>query len=564
LLFILIGGFFSVADANAFLGRSPNQNAIAALGADAEHALLAELEVALGKGHRHATERRLKRLEQMLRPMVGAVTKNENGKLGSAASGYLLHRTFVQRHGWFIRALEPAGDGLASWNSSSPAAILEERVPEHIQDLFEERLGEQGLGLKEVAILASTLEHLVHKEALQRLQVAYFAMNFSQEDVLSQEDAANVLDMYMALYVYGYTEKRLTEVTARNALMIYGNITSFYPNFPSTQQFLRETYASVAPKRDYLYFNEMENVIAEIGERYGQFNDRECREFKDWLVAVEDPGVGGAGRVRINDFYGQALNHGKWQFSETINYLRQSGALDESDPSNLRVIIPNYISAPSNCLASSDYYSVCCLDECEGILGKLEQMVAAPDASPSTILNLVSAIPSATMPSNRTLSPWLHQRLNEVAEHHGGMVPLHGRLFLQWLHYAYPRECSFPHIARSITPMRSSDMIERDGNSNGIVANQTVMQDVVDSCLPQKHRIPGSVADAEEESGMWSMKEELVVWRPPKEAQKPIYVRFARLLVMVAAVVSLSGALVKSFQPALSTLQKGSSAKYYV
>ena len=42
---------------------------------------------------------------------------------------------------------------------------------------------------------------------------------------------------------------------------------------------MREVYKSVAPKRDYLYFNEMENVIAEIGERYGRFQDVECRQI---------------------------------------------------------------------------------------------------------------------------------------------------------------------------------------------------------------------------------------------------------------------------------------------
>merc|ERR1719352_1675044 len=203
-IFMFLGGLATVADANAFLGRLPHQNATAALSAESERALLAELEVALGSGHRHATERRLKRIEQMLSPMFGAMAKNENGKLGSAAAGYVLRRVFVQRHGWFIRALEPAGNSLAAWNSSKPISILEERVPEHVQNLFEKRLGERGLGLKELAILASTLEHLVHVEALDRLRVTYLATNFSQEDVLSEEEAINVLDMYMSIYILGF------------------------------------------------------------------------------------------------------------------------------------------------------------------------------------------------------------------------------------------------------------------------------------------------------------------------------------------------------------------------
>merc|ERR1719355_336989 len=185
---------------------------------------------------------------------------------------------------------------------------------------------------------------------------------------------------------------------------LHANILELYPTWPETQQFLREVYKSVAPKRDYVYFNEMENVIAEIGERYGRFQDVECRQLKDLLVSSEDPSVGGAGRVRIADFYKKALNEGKWQFSESVDYLRQLGALDDSDTSNLRVIIPNYLSGPSNCVASSAYYSVCCMDECEGILGRLEELVQAPEASPETVTKLISMIPSATMPSNRTLS----------------------------------------------------------------------------------------------------------------------------------------------------------------
>merc|ERR1719235_302006 len=362
---IMLSGLAAFADANAFLGRLPHQNATAALSAESEHALLAELEAALGGGHRHATEKRLKRIEQMISPMFAAVSKNENGKLGSAAAGYVLHRVFVQRHGWFIRALEPAGKALAAWNSSKPISILEARVPAHVQELFEKRLGDHGLGLKELAILASSLEHLVHVEALERLKLAYLAGNLSQEDVLSEEEALAVLDMYMAIYILGFLHADLNTMTTATAQELHANILELYPTWPETQQFLREVYRSVAPKRDYLYFNEIENVIAEIGERYGRFQDIECRQFKDWLVAVEDPGVGGAGRVRVSDFYGKALNDGKWQFSESIDYLRTLGALDESDSSNLRVIIPNYISAPSNCVASSAYYSVCCLDECK-------------------------------------------------------------------------------------------------------------------------------------------------------------------------------------------------------
>merc|ERR1719460_1038482 len=48
----------------------------------------------------------------------------------------------------------------------------------------------------------------------------------------------------------------------------------------------------------------------------------------------------------------------------------------------------------------------------------------------------------------------LTSQLEQIAKAHGGKVPIHGRLFAQWLHYAFPRECPFPHksgIAQSLS-----------------------------------------------------------------------------------------------------------------
>jgi hypothetical protein len=356
-------------------------------------------------------------------------------------------------------------------------------------------------------------------------------------------------------------------MTAQNAQEMHNEILQVYPTWPETQQFLRETFKSVAPKRDYLYFNEMENVIAEIGERYGHFQDLECRQMKDWLASKEDPSVGGAGRVRISDFYKLALHDSKWQFSESLDYLRQLGALDESDASNPRVIIPNYISSPSNCLASSGFYSVCCLDECESILGRLEETISAPDATPSMIWTLVSTISSSTMPSNRTLSPWLRQRLDEVAEHHGGTVPLHGRLFAQWLHYAYPRECQFPHVSGTTDPLRSEDMYNiNNASEEDLSPSETEMKRIIQIAPPVKHRVPGAETGAIEESSMWSMHEELVVWHQPSTPQLPLFQRFGYVqgVAMLGAAVSLSVAAVRNLQPGLLKPKSSAQSKFYV
>merc|ERR1719326_165465 len=95
-------------------------------------------------------------------------------------------------------------------------------------------------------------------------------------------------------------------------------------------------------------------------------------------------------------------------------------------------------------------------------------------------------VPSASMPSNRTLSGWLQQRLHEVANHHGGVVPLHGRLFGQWMHYAYPRECTFPHVLGTTKPQTPEDWVRETRLE--FKANKTEMQYYISLPAPQQRR----------------------------------------------------------------------------
>ena len=48
--------------------------------------------------------------------------------------------------------------------------FMKDSVLSYIQQLFEAQLGGQGFALRELAVLAATLEHLVNNEARERLQ----------------------------------------------------------------------------------------------------------------------------------------------------------------------------------------------------------------------------------------------------------------------------------------------------------------------------------------------------------------------------------------------------------
>merc|ERR1740129_1219449 len=165
-----------------------------------QRAILAELEDALGSEHRQATEARLGPLEDALRPTFAALPKGAGGTVGASAARYALHRLFVQRHGWQVKGLEPGGE---AWAGASPAAALGERVPGSVRDLFEERMGGRGLDLHELAVLASTLENLIHGEAVGRLSMAYTLEGKAQEKPLTQDEASSVTDAYMAIYISG-------------------------------------------------------------------------------------------------------------------------------------------------------------------------------------------------------------------------------------------------------------------------------------------------------------------------------------------------------------------------
>merc|ERR1719469_313195 len=104
----------------------------------------------------------------------------------------------------------------------------------------------------------------------------------------------------------------------------------------------------------------------------------------------------GTGRVLLSTFYTQALA-GAQEFAESVEYLRNQGALDETNPNAPSVVIPNYINSQTNCLAGSDFYSVCCINECEGLLGHLEQQITTPSAPSARIADVVSSLHSDTI-----------------------------------------------------------------------------------------------------------------------------------------------------------------------
>jgi len=260
-----------------------------------------------------------------------------------------------------------------------------------------------------------------------------------------------------------------------------------------------------------------------------------CVALKKTLLNMEDHD---SGRVRLADFYGVSFHDGSWQFSESVDYLRQLGALDESNPSNLRVLIPNYVLGASNCIATTHYLSISCLSECEGILSDLERSVGAPEALPTDVAARIVAIPSSTVPANRSLSTIMLHRLNSIAAGHSGRVSLHSLLFLQWLHHAYPRECPYPHVAGKIRPLDVDDWA-RTGLNVSASAETMAVHAGIDATAWRSGRQSKATKSRAIENTAWTCEEEVFV--PAGSGVRPAgWMAVTALNFAAGAVVALS------------------------
>jgi hypothetical protein len=270
--------------------------------------------------------------------------------------------------------------------------------------------------------------------------MAYSMHGYSKVHDINRAQAMDVLGTFFVAYLVSgnFSASSLGELHRKKTIFA-----TKYTGWDEAEDWLRGTVSeSINDDHNSFSFVTMKGLAASIGEQYYKFNDQECRNLKHELGQMEGMKAGKPGRVRLSQFYKKAL-YSHWQFDEKVDYLRTLGVLDESDPKQSQVILPNYIMARTNCLEASSLYALCCQNECEGLMSHLEQALEASEAEPSRIAKLIAALPSDTVQASagspRELSATLLGRLNEVAAANSGKVPIHGRLFAQWMHHAYPR-----------------------------------------------------------------------------------------------------------------------------
>lgn len=414
------------------------------------------MEEVLGCGGQRVKPERLADIERVITPMWRTMpSASGNGRLDWRSLRYVAHRYFMQTSSLLIKGLEPSR--LLGDSDSGAAEILSKAVPEHVDIMLGGHHVEKGYSLDEAISFLAALEQLIFDSETHLLEKVYQQQKLPTQSTVGKHQVKNLLEAYLVHWMMGTDEEGIR--------ILLGNRTILEENFPHWHDLkgfvdgrvkTLEYERARSPESGFgqslldsrFNFDDTHEVVGGITRSFQHYWESECSSMKNQLVDMDNTGTG---RVSLKDFYGTGMDQ-DWRFGESENYLRQLGVLDESSPwRGKQVIIPNYLQAASNCIVSTSHYLVCCMNECEGLLGEIENQVGQPMATPEQILEIVGTLSSSSSEDDEppVLDKGLAEQLHSVAAPNGGQVPLHGRLFAQWLHYTFPRECPFPHKAGS-------------------------------------------------------------------------------------------------------------------
>lgn len=420
----------------------------------------------LGEGH-DIHHGHLETIHQKVLPMWRSLPTNQFSRVDRRSLRYVVHRYFMQAYSLSIIGLEPSHISTAH----DEVLLLSQTVPAYVKTELEGKAAQTGFSIDDAVVMIATLERLVEDTSHELLERAYAAVRLPTGQTVSTSSARRILEAYMLRWMLGEDTEGIEELESNQTLLEesledWQDISSFVAGQLSALTFSRrfqppdqeagEIWSDFKPR---FSFEDVEDVVGSVTMTFGSFWTTECQRVKRLLVDMDHQATG---RVKLSDFYGAAMN-GEWRFSESKEYLRQLGALDESSAwQGPRVIITNYMQAASNCIVSAPHYRVCCANECETIFQEIEEALGTPLANAEAILSVLANHSSPLDDSVVKLSSSMQQQLRDIAQASpGGLVPLHGRLFSQWLHYAFPRECPFPHKSGetvALSPLEYGDM----------------------------------------------------------------------------------------------------------
>eukprot|EP00931_Biecheleriopsis_adriatica_P050433 TRINITY_DN291_c0_g3_i1.p1 TRINITY_DN291_c0_g3~~TRINITY_DN291_c0_g3_i1.p1 ORF type:complete len:557 (+),score=140.65 TRINITY_DN291_c0_g3_i1:110-1780(+) len=400
-----------------------------------ERALIAEIESALAGNHTGFGPARLQVLEQELQPIFATLPHESSvgsseGGLGYAAARYLLHQHFLRQHSWYVRGLNPAGDGR---KPPGDKEALRSRVAGHLLEVMEKKAGSRGLDLKMLAIFVATLEHLLHGDEHERLKQSWAVHGFQPDGVTDEPGLVRVLEVFMAHYVFisfkadsGYA---LTLEEGRKEVEAISGSYSGWPQIRSSIEDQVQKQMQVSGPQ--LTFKDADLAVDEVLLRFREVSGSMCHDMEKSFQKL----VGGErGRVNLQELRNA---DGGDLFRESLDYLKELEAVDGSE-SEPQILMANYMLGPSNCDGTTSFYDLCCPNTCESHKEQLELALLTAGDHVSAITKVAQQRLATELPAD------MLKALEALSQEQGGKVLIHGRAFADWLHKVFPRDCPRP------------------------------------------------------------------------------------------------------------------------
>jgi hypothetical protein len=492
--------------------------------------------------------KRLAKIRGELWPMWQSLAKNEHERVDRRSLRYAVHRFLLHKYSISIIGLEP----LHANGSHEEAQLLTKYMPSYVRTVLEGKAARHGFSLDDAVAMIVTLERLVEDSSWEIVANIYRMYGLDSRDWIRRDDVNKVMEGFMLRWMLGDDTESIQALESNETLkyesfedwrhiafFAKGRIDSFEYARTSAMQsetWIRQAGSLWSPLERRFSFTDVQAIGGQVSTTFGRFWETECQRVKAVLDKMDKSANG---RVKLSDFHAAALA-GEWRFSESKEYLRQLGALDETSSwYGPQVITTNYLQSPSNCIVYSPHYRVCCANECESVLGAGEEAVASPMGLPEEILTSLANI-TVTFEDDHlpTLKGSLTQQLQEIATVNGGKVPLHGRLFAQWLHYAFPSVCPFPHKAGT-----TSTLAPLEFGSEYIASDEELESHSVEAEEDRQAATHGAPAGGNPDDWMsqWSPDEELLTdslkleapWSPARVSSKLIGGAFLAVLGFV-------------------------------
>jgi len=464
------------------------------------------LEEALGGSHGVPVEQ-MRVIKEQLSPTWKSLPKTLNGNVDRPSLCYVVHRFFKQAYGINIAGLDPK----AAYKNKEELDLLGVFAPDYVHTVLRGETARQDFSIEDGVAMILMIEHLVADSV--HWSVNRFHSRQRLRDDLRRAPFIALLESWLGRFFSpsGEIPRRnendrhlfWTMVRGMPALkgLISGTVKSLENFRDSDVRRSSDAFAGKRVMQRAFSVEDAQSVGLDVVKGLSSFWQSECQEVTQKLAKFD---TGNTGRVPISKFYQVALA-GDWRFSESLAYLEQQGALDNSSSwQGPRVIIANYIQSSSNCIVTKEHYSICCRSSCEGYWTALEEAIGAPSATPEAILSLVGDLLSAESDGEAVLSATLRAQLRSIADVSTGKVWLHGRLFAQWLHYVFPYDCPFPHLAGTAKAIAPNEF----GTSG--VAKLHEMRRTTEQF---KQQMPENGTLGEDWMTMWSHEEELVAER---------------------------------------------------